>query len=67
MTVGGGRVVQWCWVNLQYRDVLLLWISVGQGPTALAVGADGGCSDIFFSSINSLFFHPLSGRRSDID
>ena len=24
-----------------------IWISVGQGPTALAVGADGGCLDIF--------------------
>ena len=24
-----------------------IWIRVGQGPTALAVGADGGCLDIF--------------------
>ena len=24
-----------------------LWITVGQGPTALAVGAGGGCMDIF--------------------
>ena len=24
-----------------------IWIIVGQGPTALAVGADGGCLDIF--------------------
>ena len=23
------------------------WITVGQGPTALAVGAGGGCLDIF--------------------
>ena len=23
------------------------WITVGQGPTALAVGASGGCLDIF--------------------
>ena len=23
-----------------------IWISVGQGPTALAVGAGGGCLDI---------------------
>ena len=30
---GGGRVVQWCWVKFQYRGVLLIWISVGQGPT----------------------------------
>ena len=24
-----------------------IWTTVGQGPTALAVGADGGCLDIF--------------------
>ena len=38
---GGGRVVRWCWVNFQCRGVLLMWIKVGQGPTALAVGAGG--------------------------
>ena len=44
---GGGRVVRWCWVNFQCRGVLLIWIIVRQRPTALAVGADGGCLDIF--------------------
>ena len=45
-----------------------IWISVGQGPTALTVGAGGGCLDIF-----TLIYHffPLSpslfGRRPDID
>ena len=29
-----------------------IWIIVGQGPTALAVGAGGGCLDIF-----SLIYH----------
>ena len=24
-----------------------IWITIGQGPTALAVGAGGGCLDIF--------------------
>ena len=24
-----------------------IWITVGQGPTSLAVGASGGCLDIF--------------------
>ena len=24
-----------------------IWITVGQGPTTLAVGAEGGCLDIF--------------------
>ena len=33
----------------------------------LAVGAGGGCLDIIFSSITSLFFLPLSGGRRDID
>ena len=42
-----GRVVRWCWVNFQYRGVLLIWIIVGQGPIALAVGSGGGCLDIF--------------------
>ena len=40
-------MVRWCWVR---------GIRVGQGSTALAVGAGGGCSDIFLSSIISLFF-----------
>ena len=30
------------------------WIIVGQGPIALAVGADGGCLDIFFSPLSFL-------------
>ena len=46
-SLGGGRVVRWSWVNFQCRGVLLVWIRVGQGPTALAVGAGGGCLDIF--------------------
>ena len=24
-----------------------IWMTVGQGPTALAIGAGGGCLDIF--------------------
>ena len=31
-----------------------IWIAVGQGPTALAVGAGGGCLDIF------TFIYPFS-------
>ena len=38
-------------------------ITVGQGPTALAVGAGGGCLDIF----TLILFLPLFGRRPDID
>ena len=65
--MGDGRVVRWCWVNLQCRGVLLIWISVGQGPTALAVGAGWVVWMFFLSSIISLSFLPLSGRRPDID
>ena len=28
-----------------------IWITVGQGPTALVVGAGGGCLDVLLSSI----------------
>ena len=39
-------MVRWCWVNYSPGRPTI-WITVGQGPTALAVGADGGCLDIF--------------------
>ena len=45
-------MVRRCWVNFQCRGVLLVWVRVGQGPIALAVGAGGGCLDIF-----SLIYH----------
>ena len=35
-----------------------IWITVGQGPTALTVGAGGGCLDIFL--LSSFLFSPLS-------
>ena len=44
---GGGWVVRRCWINFQCRGVLLIWIIVGQGLTALAEGAGRGCLDIF--------------------
>ena len=34
-----------------------IWMTVGQGPTALAIGAGGGCLDIFTLSYP---FFPLS-------
>ena len=42
-------------------------ITVGQGPTALAVGAGGVVWTFLLSSILSLLFLPLFGRRPDID
>ena len=44
-----------------------IWIIAGQGPTALAVGAGGGCLDIFSLVYHFSFLLPLSGRRPDID
>ena len=57
-TARGGRVVRRCWVNFQYRGVLLIWIRVGQGPTALAVGVGGGCLDIFTLVYHFSFVSP---------
>ena len=39
-----------------------IWITVGQGPTALAVGAGGGCLDIFTIICP---FSPLSPSLSE--
>ena len=44
-----------------------IWITVGQGPTALAAGAVGVVRTFLLSSILSLLFLPLFGRRPDID
>ena len=59
--VVGGRVVRWCRVNFQCWGVLLIWIIVGQGPTALVVGA-GGVGWNFFSHLSLLFSLSLSLR-----
>ena len=44
-----------------------IWTTVGQGPIVLAVGAGGGCLDIFILIYPSFLFLPLFGRRPDID
>ena len=44
-----------------------IWITIGQGPTALAVGAGGGCLDILLLSILFRLCLSLFGRRPDID
>ena len=59
--------MRWCWVKFQCRGVLLVWIKVGQGPTAVAVGAGGVVWTFFLSSIIPHFFLPLAWRRPDID
>ena len=61
LQIWGDRVMRWCWLNFQCQGVLLIWIIVGQGPTVLAVGADGVVLTFFLSSIISLFFLPPLG------
>ena len=46
--------------NLPVPGHPTIWIIVGQGPTALAVGVVGGCLDIFFSRLSFLFSYFLS-------
>ena len=59
-------VVGWCDGPVPGRPTI--WITVGQGPTALAVGAGGGWFGHFFSCLSFLSFSPaLSVRRPDID
>ena len=64
----GGRVVRRWWVNFQCRGVLLIWNTVGQGPTILAEGTGGGCGcvDIFSVVCHfSLFSLSLSLCETD--
>ena len=51
--------------NFQCQRVLLIWMIVVQGPTVLAVSADGVVCIIFLLPIIS--FLPLSWLRLDID
>ena len=44
-----------------------IWMTLGQGSAALAVGADGVVWTCLLSSILSLLCLPLFGRRPDID
>ena len=59
-------MVRWCWINFQYQGVLqfAIWIIVGHGPTALAVGA-GGVVWMFYSHLS--YLSSLFWRRPDID
>ena len=52
--------------NLPVPGRPTIWIDVGQGPTALAVGAGGVVWTFLLSSILSLLCLPLLGRRPDI-
>ena len=43
-----------------------IWMTVGQGPVVLAVGAGGGLYGHFYSHLSFLSAVSLSGRRPDI-
>ena len=45
----------------------IVWMIVGQGRIAFAVGAGGGCLDSFTLLYSFSAFFPLSGRWPDID
>ena len=60
-------MVRWCWVNFRFRGVLLIWVIVGQGPFAVAVGADEACLDTFSLVYHLSSLSPPLGRRPDID
>ena len=60
-------MVRWSWVNFQCRGVLLIWMIVGQGPIAPAVGAGGVVWTFLLSTILSFFFVHLFGKRPDKD
>ena len=60
-------MVQRCWVNFQCQGILLIWIIVGQGPVALAVGAGGGGLDIVSLVYHFSLLSTLSGRWPHID
>ena len=65
--MGASWVVRWCWENFQCRGILLIWIIVGKGPTALAVIAGGSCLDYFSLLCHFSFSFPLPGTQLYID
>ena len=57
-------MVRWCWVNFQCWGVLLIWMIVEQGPTALTVGACGVVWTFFPSSIISPILTEILSQRA---
>lgn len=43
--------------NFQFQGFLMIWITIGQVPIVLTVGADGNCLAVFFSIFFSLACH----------
>ena len=61
ISIKGVRVTRRCWVNFQWRGVLLILITVGQEPILLAVGAGWGFLDNFSLAYFSSFLFPSLG------
>ena len=61
-TMGGGRVVRWCWVNFQCRGVLQFDYSRARAYCACS-RCGWGLFGHFYSHLSFLLF----GRRPDID
>ena len=64
---GGWSGVAMALGNLPVPGRPTVWMTVGQGPTALVVGAGGVVWTFILFSILSLLCLPLFGRRPDID
>ena len=47
--------------KLSVPGILLIWIIVGHGPIVLAIGAGGGCLDIFSLVYLFSFLSPSLG------
>ena len=62
---GSGGAMVLCKLPVPGRPTI--WIIVGQGLIALAVGAGGGCLDIFTLLYPFSHLLPLSGGWPDID
>ena len=64
-------MARWCWVNFQCWCIVLFWIRVGQGPSALAVGAGGNVWIFLLSYIwggaKVLGKLPVPGRPANLD
>ena len=62
-------MVGWCDGpgNLPVPGRPTIWVIIGQGPTALTVGAGGVVWTFLLLSMFSLLCLPLFGRPSDID
>ena len=50
------------WVKFKCRGVLLIWLIVGQGSVALAIGASRDCLVIFFFRLSFLSSFSLSPK-----